>query len=218
MNPEGRREAAAMRWELSIVCATDRPGSFGAPAGNDVDRAARIVRELAADGYGHAGEVSLWQALHPGEDAMFVGAYPGGVLVCHADLAGALIHGNAWSRVNGSLRGGFRETLLALYPRGEVMAMALHCVARLWGFSTYRESRRIRTVAGSGDDGVFADHGAPLAEEIPVLAHVTPALLERPAAGEALVLAASARMFGDSIDRLAGTGPTLSHFRRRPAA
>ncbi|GGY23077.1 DUF6928 family protein [Pseudoduganella albidiflava] len=218
MNAEMAREAAAMRWELSIVCATDQPGSFGTPAGNDAARAAGIVRELAADGYEHAGEVSLWHALHPGEDAMFVGAYSGGVLVCHADLAGALIHGNAWSRVNGSLRGGFRETLLGLYPRGEVMAMALHCVAQLWGFSTYRESRRVRTVAGSGEDGLFADHGVPLAEEIPVLAHVTPALLERPAAGEALVLAASARMFGDSIDQLGGTGPTLSHYRRRPAA
>ncbi|QBE63295.1 DUF6928 family protein [Pseudoduganella lutea] len=218
MNTAMHGPAGAMRWELSIVCATDRPGSFAEPAGNDVDRAARIVSELAADGYQHAGEVSLWQALYPGDDALFVGAYPGGVLACHADLAGALIHGNAWSRVNGSLRGGFRETLLALYPGGEVMAMALHCAANLWGFSTYRESRRIRTVAGSGEDGLFADHGPPLAEEIPVLAHVTPALLDRPAAGEALVLAASARMFGDSIDRLAGTGPTLSHYRRRPAA
>ena len=218
MQREIKRESGAMRWELSIVCATDRPGSFGTSAGNDVARAAGIVRELAADGYRHAGEVSLWQALHPGNDAMFVGAYPGGVLVCHADLAGALIHGNAWSRVNGSLRGGFRETLLALYPRGELMAMALHCIEKLWGFSAYRESRRIRTVAGSGDEGLFADHGAPLAEELPVLARATTAMLEQPAAGEALVLAASARMFGDSIDRLAGTGPVLSHYRRHSAA
>ncbi|WP_338770226.1 hypothetical protein [Massilia sp. METH4] len=214
----------AMRWELSVVCATDRPGSFGASMGNDAGRAALIQRELAADGYRHAGEVSLWNALHPDEEAMFVGAYPGGVLVCHADLAGALIHGNAWSRVNRDLRGDFRDRVLRLFPHGEVMALALHCVTKLWGFSAYRAMRRVRAMAGSAEDGLFVDSGTPLAEELPLLAEHGAGSLEaadgetRASAGEALVLAASARMFGTAIDRLAGTGPTLSHFRRRPAA
>jgi hypothetical protein len=207
-------QAGAMRWELSIVCATERPGSFGAPAANDVAGAERIQRGLTEGGYRYTGEVTLWDALHPDANAMFIGAYPGGVLVCHADLAGALIHGNAWSRSTGSLRGNYREGVLALYPAGEVIAMALHCVSRLWGFSAYRATRRIRTVAGSADDGLFADSGVPLPEELPVLAQGAPGLLEQPAAGEALVLAASARMFGDGIDRLAGTGPMLSHFQR----
>jgi hypothetical protein len=208
-------QAGSMRWELSVVCATDHPGSFGSSTGNDVARAERIRRELAADGYRHDGEVSLWDALHPDGDTMFVGAYPGGVLVCHADLAGALIHGNAWSRVTGSLRPDFRERMLRLYPAGEVMAMALHCVARLWGFAAYRQGRRIRTAAGSAAEGVFADGGPPLPEEAPALAGRPPGRFDDCAAGEDLVLAASARMFGCGIDRLAGTGPTLSHFRRR---
>lgn len=209
-----KRHDAPMRWELSIVCATDRPGSFGAELRNDAARAAQVQRALAVDGYRHMGEVSLWQALHPGDDAMFVGAYPGGVLVCHADLAGALIHGNAWSRVNRGLRGDFRDSVLRLFPDGEVMALALHCVTNLWGFSAYRATRRVRAVAGSAEDGLFVDNGAPLSEELPLLAGTQPGLLDAPAAGEELVLAVSARMFGAGIDRLAGTGPVLSHYRR----
>ncbi|QGZ40921.1 hypothetical protein IP92_03778 [Pseudoduganella flava] len=204
-----------MHWHLFAVCATEQPGSFGAQHANDPARARRIQRELAADRYEHVGEVTLWDALHAPEDAMFVGAYPGGVLVCHADLAGALIHGNAWSRVTGSLRSDFRERVLKLYPSGEVMALALHCVARLWGFAAYRQGQRIRTAAGSAQEGVFADGGRPLPEEVQVLARTPLEQLNEAGAGEELVLAASARMFGCGIDRLAGTGPTLSYFRRR---
>jgi hypothetical protein len=205
--------AGAMRWELSIVCATERPGSFGAPAGNDVAHAARIRQELTEGGYRYAGEVTLWDALHPDAQALFVGAYPGGVLVCHADLAGALIHGNAWSRVNRGLRSDFRDTVLRLFPTGEVMAMALHCVAELWGFSAYQAARRVRTVAGSAEEGLFVDSGPPLAEELALLAGAGPGALDAPVLGEGLVLAASARMFGCGIDGLAGTGPVLSHYR-----
>ncbi len=210
-----KRYTGPMRWEMSIVCATDRPGSFGPCTGNDVASAARIQRALAGDGYEYGGEVTLWNALHPDEDAMFIGVRPGGVLVCHADLAGALIHGNAWSRINRSLRGNYRETVLRWFPAGDVMAMALHCVPNLWGFSAYHASRRIRTVAGSAEDGLFADSGVPLPEELPLRAGAVPGLLDAPAAGEELVLAVSARMFGACIDRLAGTGPVLSHFHRR---
>ena len=207
------RDNGLLRWELSIVCVTDRPGSFGADMGNDTVRAAQLQRAIAVDGYRHAGEVSLWNALYPEDDSMCVGAYPGGVLICHADLAGALIHGNAWSRVNRSLRPDFRDTVLHLFPGGEVMSLALHCVTSLWGFSAYRAARRIRTVAGSAEDGVFVNSGVPLSEEVPVLARATPAMLDLPAAGEDLVLAASARMFGSRIDLLRGTGPVLSHYR-----
>lgn len=203
----------AMRWELSIVCATERPGSFGTPAANDPAGAERIQRGLTEGGYRYAGEVTLWDALHPDADALFVGAYPGGVLVCHADLAGALIHGNAWSRINRGLRGNFRETVLGLFPTGEVMAMALHCVPNLWGFSAYHAARRMRTVAGSAEDGLFVDSGTPLVEELPLLAGAVPGTLDAPVIGERLVLAASARMFGCGIDGLAGTGPVLSHYR-----
>lgn len=204
-----------MRWQLSLVGATERPGCFGAQRENDPARARRIQRELAADRYEHAGEVTLWDALHPRDDAMFVGAYGDGVLVCHADLAGALIHGNVWSRVTGALRSDFRERVLKLYPAGEVMALALHCAAHLWGFAAYRQGQRIRTAAGSADEGVFADGGKPLPEEVPVLARTPLGQLNEAGAGEELVLAASARMFGCGIDRLAGRGPMLSYFRRR---
>lgn len=204
-----------MRWQVSMVCATDQPGSFGARRDNDVKRARRIQRDLASERYEHTGEVSLWDALHPSGDALFIGAYPDGVLICHADLAGALIHGNAWSRVAGSLRSNFRDTVLQLYPAGEVMALALHCVTDLWGFSAYHGARRVRTIAGSAEDGVFADSGKPLPEEGTLLARATPAQLNDMGAGEELVLAASERMFGCGIDRLSGMGPMLSHYHLR---
>lgn len=195
-----------------MVCAAQRPGSFGgfgACRDNDVERAATIGRSLAADHYEHVGEVTLWHALHPDEDAMFVGAYPGGVLLCHADMAGALIHGNAWSRVTGSLRHDFRARILRLYPAGEVMALALHCATKLWGLAAYRGEQRVRTIAGSAAEGVFADSGKPLPEE-----DDTGSSLDDTGVGEELVLAASSRMFGCGIDRVAGRGPMLSYYRR----
>jgi len=203
-----------MRWQLSIVCATDRPGELGRSVSNDVARAAAIRQELAAGAYRHAGEVTLWDALHPADGALFVGACPGGVMVCHAELAGALIHANAWSHASTGLRGDFVETVLRWYPDGEVMALAVNCVTQLWGFGAYRRGQRIRTVAGSWRDGVLAEHGEPLPEEAAVLACATPEQLNARDAGEDLVLAASSRMFGCSIDRLPGTGPLFSHYRR----
>ncbi len=206
-----------MRWQMSLVCATARPGSLGAAAPNDVARAAHIRHELAAGGYTYAGEVSLWDALHPCAGSLFVGAQADAVMVCHAELAGALIHANAWSHASTGLRGDFVETVLRWYPDGEAMALAVNCVTQLWGFSAYRRGQRIRTVAGSLADGLFAEHGTPLPEELPVLADATPEQLNGRDAGEELVLAASSRMFGCRIDRLAGTGPVFSHYRRGAA-
>lgn len=198
-----------MRWQLCMVCAADRPGGFATYRDNDVNRARTIQRSLAASRYEYAGEVTLWHALHPEDDALFVGAYPGGVLLCHADMAGALIHGNAWSRVAGSLRHDFRDRILRLYPAGETMALALHCATRLWGFSAYRGDQRLRTVAGSAAEGLFVDSGKPLPEEADM-----DSSLNDTGVGEELVLAASSRMFGCGIDRVAGRGPMLSFYRR----
>ena len=47
----------------------------------------------------------------------------------------------------------------------------LHSFVNLWGFAVYQDGRRIRGRAGSADDGVFCDDGAPLPEEAELLAH-----------------------------------------------
>lgn len=204
-----------MRWQLSVVCATSRPGSLGAAGPNDVARAESIRHALATGAYEYAGEVSLWDALHPSAGSLFVGAHSDSVMICHAELTGALIHANAWSHASTGLRGDFIDTALGWYPDGEVMALAVNCVTSLWGFSAYRQGQRVRAVAASLADGVFADNGNPLPEESSVLARGAPEQLNAQGAGEDLVLAASSRMFGYRIDGLPGTGPVLSHYRRR---
>jgi len=63
----------------------------------------------------------------------------------------------------------FKSRLLRLYPEGQVVAVVLHSVINLWGYTIYSQGQRVRSAAGAANDGLIVSVGAPLSEEAKVL-------------------------------------------------
>jgi hypothetical protein len=111
---------------------------------------------------------------------------------------------------------GFRSGLLALYPHGEVLAIFLHSVVDLWGFSLYRDGQLIRLACGSADDGLISSVGTPLPEELSSLRGCPIEKVCEEGDGEGLVFdVLAARMLGKRFDEVDGFPLLLSEYENR---
>jgi hypothetical protein len=208
-----------MGWKTFAVLATNQPGYFGSAPTHDPAAAEALRQQLGLDDYVPAeGTHDFDTAMYPQRGSLYIGAYPGGCILCEQDLPSAFFEDNARRKISGA-RGGLdvvRDRLLGLYPQGEVMALVLHSVVNLWGYSVYAQGRHLRTAAGASDNGLIANLGAPLPEETPGLQHCPIERVDEEGDGEELVFAVSARMFGNRMDSTGIRPLYMTHYRRRP--
>ncbi|MBC7956791.1 MAG: hypothetical protein H7Y33_13100 [Cytophagales bacterium] len=206
-----------MGWKVFAVFATEEPGYFGTRPQHDAERADDIRDRLGLSGYERVGESDFETAMYPRAGALFIGAFPEGVIVCDAKLPSYFFDDGARRRINGaSLRfQNFKANLLGLYPEGQVLSVVLHSVVNLWGYSLHEGGRHLRSAAGASDDGLFTNIGSPLPEEARVLGLCPIDEVDAEGYGEELTFDVSARLFGKRIDEFDGLGLQLSKYRKR---
>lgn len=76
-----------------------------------------------------------------------------------------------------------------LFPDSEIAYILLHSAVNLWGYMVTKGGHRLRTRAGSSDDGTFADEGEPLPEELGLLS-------------ESRITDTGARLYGQGEDEM----------------
>lgn len=191
-----------MGWKIFAIFAAEEAGYFGTKPPHDPARAERLRQQLGLDGYEPAGPSRFDQAMYPRDGALHIGAYPRGMILCDADLPACFFDEQPRRSINGAgmAFGEFKARLLALYPDGLVVALVLHSVVNLWGYSVYSRGELLRSAAGASDDGLIANHGAPLAEEAAILGICPLDEIDAEGYGEDLVFDVSARLFGKRID------------------
>jgi hypothetical protein len=189
-----------MGWKAFVLFATDQPpGYFGGFPPNDPQRAERIRMQLGLTDYETVGATTLEESLNPAKGELFIAAPSGGVVLSHPDfIESFFVEGDSdeLSPVPPHVE-AFRNGVLGLYPTGQVLAIVLHSVVNLWGYSLFSEGRLIRCASGSAEDGVIADFGEPLPEEQSLLAEHE----LNDETGEEFVFAVAARFLGKPLDR-----------------
>ena len=204
-----------MGWKAFVVFATDQPpGYFGGFPPNDPQRAEHIRLQLGLTDYETVGATTLEEGLNPAKGELFIAAPSGGIVLSHPDLFEALFVEEDSDELSPAPPHveAFRTAVLGLYPKGQVLAIMLHSVVNLWGYSLFSEGRLIRCASGSADDGVIADFGEPLPEEQPLLAESE----LNDEIGEDLVFAVAARFLGKPLDHFTeGLNLGMTEYRKR---
>ncbi len=209
-----------MGWKAFAVFATAVPGYFGTRPRHQAQRAEQLRLRLGLSGYVYVGSATLDAALYPRKGALYIGAYPDGAIVCESQLVCQLFDDASCRKIGGGDApfAEFKPALLGLYPAGEVLALVLHSVVNLWGYSLYAGGKLRRSAAGASDDGIIANEGAPLPEERRVLDICAIEEVDEEVGGEELVFDVAARMFGLRLDGVDQSHLELSEYRRAPGA
>ena len=118
----------------------------------------------------------------------------------------------------GYERSGEQTLDVALYPDGEVMALVLHSVVNLWGYSVYSRGKLLRSAAGASDNGLITNLGEPLPEELRALRECPIDKVDEQGDGEELVFDVARRMFGKRIDEFPELPLRMNAYRRKDAA
>jgi hypothetical protein len=194
-----------MGWKASVVFAAEEVGYFGEVPVHDQARAEKIREQLGLKNYEQVGPAVFETSMNPSRGQLFIGAYPRGLVICHDDAPGAFFDESSRRKISGSAGDfvGFKDKVLAMYPKGEVIAIVLHSVVNLWGYSVYTNGRLLRRAAGASDNGLIVNEGAPLPEEARVLATCPIDEVDTEGVGEELVFGVSARIFGRSMEETA---------------
>ena len=98
------------------------------------------------------------------------------------------------------------------------MAIVLHSVVNLWGYSVYSKGQLLRSAAGASDDGLLVNEGAPLPEELRGLKECAIDKVDEEGYGEELVFDVSARMFGRRMDAFDELPLRMTEFKRKTFA
>jgi len=207
-----------MGWKAFVLFATDQPpGYFGSFPPHDPQRAEQLRQQLGLTGYETVGPAVLDDGLNPDKNALFIAAPARGIVLSHPDLVQSFFldgDSDALGAVPPHVE-KFRQALLGIYPTGQVLAIVLHSVVNLWGYSLFSEGRLVRCATGASDDGVIADFGEPLPEERPLLAQME----LNDENGEEFVFAVAARLLGRPLDQFVeGLNLGMTEYRKtRPS-
>ncbi|WP_306532518.1 hypothetical protein [Geobacter sp.] len=109
----------------------------------------------------------------------------------------------------------FQSQLLRLYPNGEVLAIVLHSVVNLWGYSLYSNGRLIRSAAGDSNNGLIINTGSPLPEEERILNDCPIDKIDEDGFGEDLVFDVTTRFFGKRIDEFDEINLEMTAYSRK---
>ena len=209
-----------MGWKAFAILATDQAGYFGSRPVHSASIAEDVRARLGLTDYESAGEEDFYAALHPRQGALYIGGYPGGTIICESALPSCFFDDRSRHAINGrSARfAEVKARLLQLYPDGEVMAIVLHSVVNLWGYSVYARGQLLRSAAGDSDNGLLANTGEPLPEEVRSLQECAIDKVDEEGDGEDLVFEVSVRMFGQRLDTFEELPLRLTTYRRKTSA
>lgn len=209
-----------MGWKASAIFATDQAGYFGSRPLHSAATAEDVRARLGLADYEPVGEEDFLTALHPRRGALYIGAYPGGTIVCESSLPAYFFDDRSHRAISGesSKFTAVKAQMLKLYPDGELMAIALHSVVNLWGYSVYSRGQLLRSAAGASDNGLLANTGAPLPEELRGLQACAIDKVDEEGDGEELVFDVSARMFGRRMDAFDEIPLRMTEYRRKSSA
>jgi len=146
-------------------------------------------------------------AINPDDNKVFIGTYKNNLLICAPDIPMQFFEDSVT---------GVEKTLINHFPASEICAIILHSGVNLWGYSVIKNGQKIRTRAGSSDDGTFIETGEPLEEEKQLLnksttgedgtrTYIFEDMDEEPMTedqvGENFVFEIWSRYFGEQLDR-----------------
>lgn len=206
-----------MGWKACAIFASAEPGYFGSAPQHQPQRADALCHQLGFSGYARTVESDLVSALYPSSRTLSIGAYPQGTIVCERNLPGHFFDNQARQTIQGAKvqRPDIKTQVLSLYPTGQVLAIVLHSVVNLWGYSLYAKGQLVRSAAGASDDGLFANTGKPLPEESRILDMCSIDNVDEEGYGEDLVFDVASRFLGGRIDALESHTLTLSQYEKR---
>lgn len=185
-----------MGWKAATIIIQD-----ATPANNE-----EILTTLGFDNLQFTGDEPFETAMDPEEDKVYIGSCKGNLLICAQELSMQFFDEEETAAV---------RTLTQLFPRTEICSIILQSTVNLWGYSIIKNTQKIRTRAGSADEGTFLEYGEPLEEEKELLSRSTIGedgnriyiLHDQPGepyqedqVGENLVFAITRRYFGEELD------------------
>jgi len=206
-----------MGWKTYTLFCTDKPGYFQDRPVHDPARAKELLVTLGLGEYDLV-EPNTHLNDYPSSGDLYIGAYERGLVIASSTLAALLFDDSSRAKNFGQVKDNpvFRKNIHTLYPNGEVIALILHSVVNMWGYSVYLQGKLIRCASGA-DGEFFGSIGDALPEEEAILAEHPIETIDSgdTAYSEELVFAVSQRILGCRYDEAMIDELECSHFKRR---
>lgn len=146
-----------MGWKVFFLIATTRkPHALTESETHEPALARRILGELPLTPHELVGPATFESGSYPNDDQLFIGAYPGTILIGHTALIDRCIESD-WQQVLRAVQ--------SVLPGADSAAFALHSVVNLYGYAVFRGMERIRVRYGSESEE-HINEGERLPEEI----------------------------------------------------
>jgi hypothetical protein len=208
-----------MGFKTFTLFASDIPGYFGTEPAHDPTKGDDMLERLGLTGYTLI-DPNVELNDYPADHDLYIGAYPHGVVISHHELPAAFFDEKSRRKNFGRTadRSDFVQRIVGLYPQGEVLALILHSVSDVWGFSLYRNGQLVRCASGGGGE-FHGSIGVPLPEELSILSKHPIESIDNEGLGEELVFDVAQRVLGRRYDE-EDLGELLkcSHYRMAPKA
>jgi hypothetical protein len=209
-----------MGFKTFTVFASKRPGYFGTHPKHNSEWVDATMHQLGLTGYILVAHDVPFQ-VYPKDKDLYIGVYAEGIAIAQIDLPAAFFDERSRRRSFGRLpdMNDFKQKILDRYAQGEVVALTLHSVVNLWGFSVFKDGNLIRSASG-GDGEFLGSSGDPLPEEDAILkTYPIETLDPEHGGGEELVFEVARRVFGKRFDE-EDLEDVLrcSHYRMAPKA
>lgn len=206
-----------MGWKTYTIFCTDQPGYFQDRPVHDPVRAEKLLHTLGLGEYDLVKPNTRVNE-YPSSGDLYIGAYERGLVIANSTLAALLFDDNSRTKNFGRVKDNpdFRKNIHTLYPNGEVIALILHSVVNMWGYSVYQRGKLIRSASGA--EGEFhGSIGDPLPEEEAILAEHPIESIDNGdvAYSEELVFDVSQRILGCRYDEALVEELECSYFKRR---
>lgn len=208
-----------MGWKVFFLIATTRkPLALTDSETHDPALARRILSELPLTPHELVGPSTFESGCYPNDDQLFIGAYPGTVLIAHTALIDRCIESD-WQPVLRAVQ--------SVLPGADAAAFALHSVVNLYGYAVFRGMDRIRARYGA-DSEEHINEGELLPEEIELYKQselrdgervfkmeFDGQSFEQPETnmGEEFVFELTKRYFGKRLDQFEGLNWPMEEFR-----
>ncbi|WP_286920404.1 DUF6928 family protein [Flavobacterium sp. UBA4197] len=115
-----------------------------------------LLNELCFEGITKIKDEQFDVAINPDDNTVYIGSYKDNLLVCTPEIPMLFFEDYETQAEHAVNR---------LFPNSEICSFVLHSVVNLWGYSVIKNGKKIRTRAGSANDGTFIEEGNPLDEE-----------------------------------------------------
>lgn len=124
----------------------------------------KLLQELGFTSLTKIEDEPFEVAINPEKNKVYIGSYKDNLLICAPDLPLQFFEDKDAPT---------EKILSKTFPTSEICSIVLHSAVNLWGYSVTKNGQKLRTRAGSADDGTFLDLGEPLEEEKELLSKST---------------------------------------------